>query len=145
MSRTLTAVAMSTLLLFSAAATADAKYRTFVSPSRATICRIVVPPASEKEQPYIRCDVYGATNTPPPKPASCDSDFGFSFGMSAIGRAGRNCVSDAIADPAKAKKLPYGKTITLGGITCKSRTSGMSCRNRSRHGFTLARERQKIY
>lgn len=145
MSRTLTALAMSTVLLLAAAASADAKYRTFVSPSRATICRIVVPPASEKQKPYIRCDVYGATNTPPPKPASCDSDFGFSFGMSATGRAGRNCVSDAIADPAKAKVLAYGRSVTLGGISCKSNRTGMSCRNKSRHGFTLARERQKIF
>jgi len=127
------------------AASAEARYRTFVSPSRAVICRIVVPPASEKEKPYVRCDIYGATNSPPPKPASCKFDFGFSFGMSARGKAGRNCVSDAIADPSKAKVLAYGSKARLGGIVCKSRRSGMTCTNRSSHGFTLARERQKLF
>ena len=42
--------------------------------------------------------------------------------------------------------LPYGRSRSLGRFRCSSRESGMSCRNRrSGHGFTISRERQRIF
>jgi len=124
----------------------DAKRRTrttFVSPTRTTLCQIVL--ATGKQRTYIRCDVQNATNAAPDKPKSCEFDWGFSFGMRVRGNAYRNCVSDAIGDPKKAKRLAYGATESLGGISCHSQQTGMTCTNKSGHGFSLSRQQQKLF
>jgi hypothetical protein len=41
--------------------------------------------------------------------------------------------------------LGYGRKITRAGVTCKSLMRGLRCRNRSGHGFLLARERQRVF
>jgi hypothetical protein len=46
---------------------------------------------------------------------------------------------------AKARVLGYGTSTTFGGITCTSRTSGLTCRNRDRHGFFLSRESWRTF
>ena len=126
--------------------TAEAKYRqrVFVTPSKTTICMIAVD-RSGKQRPWVRCDVMDATNAPPAKPKSCEFDYGFSFGVRSTGRAYRNCVSDAIADPDKTKTLPYGSSASLGGITCTAKRTGLRCVNRSGHGFRLRRDSQVLF
>lgn len=145
-SRTLKIIGFALLLAVLTAGSAQAswRYRTFVSPSKTTICRIAVD-RTGKEKTWVRCDVNKAVNKAPKKPAGCEFDWGFSFGMNSTGRARRNCVSDAIADPSKTKKLAYGSFARLGGISCHSRTAAMTCTNRSGHGFSLSRTRQKIF
>jgi hypothetical protein len=48
------------------------------------------------------------------------------------------------AAPFSAKRfttLKYGKRKTLKGVTCvASRSTGMKCTNRAKHGFTLSRK-----
>jgi hypothetical protein len=44
---------------------------------------------------------------------------------------------------AEAPILRYGRTYRGFGIRCTSRMSGLRCANRSGHGFTLSRERQR--
>ena len=39
-----------------------------------------------------------------------------------------------------AKVLGYGKTWSGGGIRCTSAETGLTCRNKSGHGFFLSRE-----
>jgi hypothetical protein len=46
---------------------------------------------------------------------------------------------------AAAKVLAYGTTIRVGGISCASATTGLTCRNHSRHGFFLSRERWRMF
>lgn len=44
-----------------------------------------------------------------------------------------------------ARMLGYGKTWSGGGLRCKSEFTGVTCRNRSGHGFFLSRERRRSF
>ncbi|HYX86221.1 MAG TPA: DUF6636 domain-containing protein [Gaiellales bacterium] len=61
-------------------------------------------------------------------------DYGNSFGMTPRGRAHALCVSDSVIDP-HAVVLRYGTTRRFGPFVCRSRTIGLRCTNRVRHGF----------
>jgi hypothetical protein len=47
--------------------------------------------------------------------------------------------------PVEVRVLRYGQTYRGFGIRCASRKRGLTCRNRSRHGFFLSRERQRVF
>jgi hypothetical protein len=46
--------------------------------------------------------------------------------------------------PVEVRVLRYGRIYRGFGIRCASRKRGLTCRNRSRHGFFLSRERQRV-
>lgn len=122
------------------AAPAQAKITGFQTPSKRIGCAVI----DQGKRWDLRCDVTGATNTPPPKPVSCEFDYGFSFGLTATGKGRRLCVSDTPLSPS-FKVLAYGKTYKRGPFACKSRQSGLRCTNKRGHGFELARERQRVF
>jgi hypothetical protein len=41
--------------------------------------------------------------------------------------------------------LAYGRSYSWHGIRCLSATTGLTCRNRSGHGFFLSRQRQRVF
>jgi hypothetical protein len=45
----------------------------------------------------------------------------------------------------KAKVLRYGKTWRHGSMRCTSTKKGLTCRNKSKHGFFLSRERSRFF
>ena len=92
----------------------------------------------------LRCDISRTTNDPPPKPRSCEHDWGFSFGLTPRGKGRRLCVSDTPMDP-KFKKLPYGTTWKRGPFTCRSRTTHLRCTNPRKHGFQISRSKQTLF
>jgi hypothetical protein len=92
----------------------------------------------------LRCDLREISNRPPARPASCDFDYGQSFGLKPKGRARRLCVSDSVMEPS-ARRLAYGHSIRRFGIRCTSRTRGLRCVNRRGHGFTLSRDAQTLF
>jgi len=49
------------------------------------------------------------------------------------------CSGDAgpFANPAQTKVLAPGRTWSGAGMSCKATASGMTCRNKSKHGFTM--------
>src|SRR5215213_3931675 len=56
----------------------------------------------------LRCDITELGNPRPPRPKSCEFDYGNMFGIRGKGRRGfRMCVSDAIAGP-DYPTLKYG-------------------------------------
>jgi hypothetical protein len=57
------------------------------------------------------------------------------------GRAHRLKISDTVRDP-HAKVLRYGRSLRFHRIKCTSRRTGMTCRNRSGHGFTVSVQHQ---
>ena len=60
-------------------------------------------------------------------------------------RARKVKVTDAVGDPS-SPVLAYGKSRRFGRFTCTSRTTGLTCRDRrSGHGFTVSRERQRLF
>ena len=87
----------------------------------------------------LRCDIRRGLKPLPPKPASCEFDWGAGFIMDRRGRAHVSCVSDSIHSPS-ARVLRYGTTWRRDGFVCVSRRTGLRCRNASGHGFFLSRE-----
>jgi hypothetical protein len=85
---------------------------------------------------FLRCDI-GRTSVPaPPRPSTCDADYGYAFEMSPSGRAHRICHGDtALGGP---RVLGYGRSIRIGAFSCTSRQAGLTCRNRAGHGWFLS-------
>jgi hypothetical protein len=76
--------------------------------------------------------------SPPPKPRSCEFDWGNSLGLGFRGRGHFLCVSDAVE---RGRTLEYGQAIQRGRFGCRSRVSGVRCLNvRNGHGFRLSRQ-----
>ncbi|RFC63278.1 hypothetical protein DY251_20730 [Mesorhizobium denitrificans] len=78
------------------------------------------------------------------RPADCDLDFGYAFEVGAQGKGEPLCAGDTVKDP-KAVVLDYGHSVSAGGMTCTSAKTGMTCKNRAGHGFTVARAKQKVF
>jgi hypothetical protein len=67
-----------------------------------------------------------------------------SWMMRPTGRAWHRAVAANI-ETEGVRALAYGRSWSRFGISCKSRSSGLTCRNRSSHGFFLSRGRQRIF
>lgn len=92
----------------------------------------------------VRCDLMALNPSYTKQPASCEFDWGSSFAVDDVGKGYVACVSDAVGDPSNGV-LPYGEAISLGGISCVSAKTGMTCTNGEGHGFTIAKAKQKVY
>ena len=92
----------------------------------------------------VRCDLMQLTPTYRTAPAGCEFDWGSSFGLDARGTGYLACVSDAVADPGNPV-LGYGQAVSLGGISCVSAKTGMTCTNADGHGFSIAKAQQRLY
>jgi hypothetical protein len=65
------------------------------------------------------------------------------FTLSATGRGMLNCSGGILYPPSRAPLyvvLPYGRSWRLGVFTCWSRSTGVTCRNRSGHGLFVSRQ-----
>jgi hypothetical protein len=92
----------------------------------------------------LRCDVNQFTNPRPPRPKSCEQDWGNAFGLKPTGRATRLCAGDTAVDP-RSPTLAYGRTWSRGGFSCKASLAGLRCHNLSGHGFFLSRSSQQLF
>jgi hypothetical protein len=91
----------------------------------------------------VRCDITQHGWQSPPKPNSCEFDWGGSIGLSRHGAAHFLCVSDATEQGAV---LAYGDSITRHRFRCKSLISGIRCTNkRNGHGFKLSRQSYRFF
>jgi hypothetical protein len=64
----------------------------------------------------------------------------------AMRRRGRVRVFRSMSNaPVEVRVFRYGRTYRGFGIRCASRRRGLTCRNRSRHGFFLSRGRQRVF
>jgi hypothetical protein len=88
----------------------------------------------------LRCDIRSRLHPVPPKPHGCRLDWGDSYTLRPSGRAVLTCHGDTAILKA-AHVLPYGTNWKYGGFTCKSQLKGLTCHNRSGHGFFLSRAR----
>jgi opacity protein-like surface antigen len=91
-----------------------------------------------------RCDLRELTPTYTYQPEGCDYDWGQSFGVDRRGKGYLACVSDALFDPGNPV-LPYGEAVSLGGISCVSAKTGMTCTNAEGHGFSVAKSKQRLF
>jgi hypothetical protein len=88
----------------------------------------------------LRCEIRSGVKPLPPRPRTCNADWGAGYAMRQTGRPYVLCISDTIYD-AKARVFPYGTTWRGGAFSCSSKTTGLRCTNRSGHGFFVSRER----
>ncbi|MBL9074557.1 DUF6636 domain-containing protein [Tabrizicola sp.] len=91
-----------------------------------------------------RCDLRSYTPTYTKRPAGCEQDWGMAFGVGAAGKGELLCVGDTVRDPGNPV-LPYGEAVSLGGISCVSSKTGMTCTNAEGRGFSVAKAKQKLF
>lgn len=92
----------------------------------------------------VRCDLMELNQSYTRAPEDCEFDWGASFAVDDRGKGYLACVSDAVADPGNPV-LPYGEAVSLGGISCVSAKTGMTCTNADGHGFSVAKAKQKLF
>ncbi|MGD9572897.1 MAG: DUF6636 domain-containing protein [Thermoleophilia bacterium] len=133
-------IAAAGLLVWSATATAITR---FATPTRNIAC------AGDKRE--MRCDIRVTNATPPPRPASCNFDWGQAYVITPGKRKGRGlCASDTVlpSPGQRIRILRYGTSIRFGPggqIVCISRRTGLTCRNKAGHGFTLSRQAIRLF
>jgi hypothetical protein len=133
------ALALSLLLLASSRMFAD-EYVGFRSPTGNIHCAMY----SFNGNAEARCDLRSYTPSYSKRPAGCEQDWGMAFGVGAAGKGELLCVGDTVQDPANPV-LPYGEALSLGGISCVSAKTGMTCSNAEGHGFSVAKAEQKLF
>jgi uncharacterized protein DUF6636 len=132
-------VAGAVLAAAAAAAASPLHSKTFRTPSRNIGCAYY--DASITGTAIFRCDLLSGLH---PEPARrCEGDW-TGASMSLRGRAGPTCAGDTVYD-RRAPILAYGRVWSRAGLTCTSRMTGLTCRNRDGHGFFLARERWRVF
>jgi hypothetical protein len=93
----------------------------------------------------LRCDMKVIESKLPPHPKDCDLDWGDAFGIEAAGLKGeRLCHGDTAQKPS-FRKLPYGELWITNHFVCSSEKTGLTCKNKRNHGFTLSRTAQKLF
>lgn len=96
---------------------------------------------------YLRCDIahksWRARRT---GRSRCPLVRGDSLVMRGTGRPLWTCHGDTVLMPLGSEPtLPYGKTWRSGPFTCRSRITGLTCTNRSGHGFFLSRQSYRVF
>jgi hypothetical protein len=85
-----------------------------------------------------RCDIMHRDWSPPPKPATCQFDFGQGLDVYGGSRGQLVCAGDTALDPS-APVLHYGTASVVGPDECVSAATGMTCTDtRTGHGFWIA-------
>jgi Family of unknown function (DUF6636) len=115
------------------------KFEVFRTPSGNIACgylsRLGSTPAS------LRCDIRSGLRPEPRR--RCELDW-TGLGLGRIGRSYTVCAGDTVALP-RARVLGYGATWRRNGFVCRSARAGLTCSNRSGHGFFLARDRWRLF
>jgi hypothetical protein len=91
----------------------------------------------------VRCDIGQRDWAPPPKPASCQLDYGNGISLTDAGPAVA-CAGDTVLNGPDV--LAYGDSSARGPFECTSSQAGVSCRDTSTgHGFDLSRQAYRLY
>jgi hypothetical protein len=130
--------ALALAVVASTASASAAKTVLFKTPSGNIGCIYATGPD------YLRCDIGSGLKPKPPHPQDCGEDYGDSVSMRKTGRPSYVCHGDTARDP-HAKVVAYGSTITVGPFRCTSKTSGLTCRNASSHGWFLSRQSYRLF
>lgn len=120
----------------------------FKTPSANIVCGYTVYSGSRAGESYVGCRIKsGLKPEPPGTPRGCWTNGDVL--LRAIGRTktgGPICPGDDEGDAgvlvyeSRARVLTYGSAWSGGGLRCTSAETGLTCRNKSGHGFFLSRE-----
>lgn len=92
----------------------------------------------------VRCDIRDKEWRPPPKPRSCELDWGFGVTLDRRGKARFVCAGDTVL--GTGRKLGYGKSVRRDGFSCRSQRNGMRCMSDSAgRAFLLSRQRVRRF
>lgn len=94
---------------------------------------------------FVRCDLGVDEQTYTNAPATCEGDWGTSFGLLASGPGFVNCVTGDINGPVEQPVLAYGDELQLSRITCRSEPTGITCTNADGGGFFVRRTEQRVF
>lgn len=134
---------------FSAASirVALAASKEFVTPTGNILCRAIEDTGGYGN--FIACELRSRKDAVPlqPRPADCgaDMDWGGSFTVPEVGRSELNCYHGGTLPAPNAVVLKYGKTFSFHGISCKSQTNSLTCRNSKGRGFAISRSEQRLF
>jgi hypothetical protein len=117
----------------------SAPFPGFRTPSSNIYCAYNAPQGAHRAT--LRCDLLSGLNPAPRR--RCELDW-TGIALSATGRAAAQCAGDTVAD-RRLPVLGYGSTWRRGRFTCVSRRPGLTCRNRSGHGFFLSRGAWRVF
>ena len=92
----------------------------------------------------IRCDTGDNTAKMPPRPKDCDGDY---EAVAVLSPHGKGKVWDCVTDSARGQGsiLQYGSKLSLYGITCTSRRTGLTCINLDKRGWEISKERRRSF
>jgi hypothetical protein len=94
---------------------------------------------------FVRCDIRHHSWPTPPKPPTCDVDYGEGVAVGRHGPATYVCAGDTAFDP-KADVLEYGQRARVKRMRCTSKSNGMRCVNReTKHGFFLSADDVRLF
>ena len=120
----------------------------FKTPSGNIVCFYVVGKAAQP--PLLACGVKSGLKPAPPR-RPCDEG-GYAGDRVVLLATGRTGVPACAGDPGPflglqlgARILGYGQTWSGSGFRCTSQFSGLTCRNKSGHGFFLSRARYRLF
>ena len=120
----------------------------FKTPSGNIVCYHSPGPV-DRPVPFIGCGIKsGLKPAPPRRPCSEGGYAGDRVTMTATGGVKvPACAGDpgAMVGAPTARVLGYGKTWSGHGLRCTSAFKGLTCRNRSGHGFFLSRARWRRF
>ena len=146
--RSMARLAAVALALTLPAVAGAATYGSFKTPSRNIVCGWTI---DDYGVASMECGVKSGLK-PPPKRIRCQAGDPNDKRVSLRSRGPAVPVLCA-GDPGpllpqierKARVLAYGTRTGFGGITCTSRATGLTCRNRDRHGFFLSRQSWRTF
>ena len=93
----------------------------------------------------VRCDIKQKSWEAPPKPASCDVDWGFGVAVGRKHKANYVCAGDTVFDPGEPT-LGYGERQVKNRFRCTSKQKGIRCVNtKNKHGFFMSREQVRLF
>jgi hypothetical protein len=98
-------------------------------------------------RPWVRCGIESGLKPPPPsRGPGCHQRPWYSMHPTGPSELGPSiCPGENEGDPGpftagpRAKLLPYGKSWSAVGMRCTSAFEGLTCRNKSGHGWFLSR------
>jgi hypothetical protein len=109
--------------------------RYFQTPSRNIGCYL--------DSSQVRCDIRERSWSPPPKPASCELDWGQGI---VVGETDAEFVCAGDTALGGKATLGYGQSAQRGPYLCESAQNGLTCTNTaSGHGFFLSKESYRSF
>ena len=92
---------------------------------------------------FVRCDVAKHKWTAPPKPNSCEFDYGGTLEIDSKGKSAFGCVSDATGAEVQ---YPPGTTFRTGPNVCRLRKEGkVLCKNDDGGGFNVGKKFYELF